>query len=110
MEIDGLRKSKRDLQEKFDLKTTRHSNLVRTHNEVVRYSNELLRRHKVLQDELADFKHYNGKVRHEKPKGSIDVNAFDDKEIKRILFALHPDKNGGKTHDIWTKLNSQVNK
>lgn len=34
-----------------------------------------------------------------------ESNQFTKNELKRIRFAIHPDKNGGKTNEIFIKVN-----
>lgn len=38
------------------------------------------------------------------------VNIFSKDELTKIRFYLHPDKTGGKTHDLFLKVNKELNK
>ncbi len=35
---------------------------------------------------------------------NLGPNQFNKKEWQRILYALHPDRNGGKTNELWQKM------
>lgn len=43
--------------------------------------------------------------RDQKPVGK---DEFSMAELKRIRFAIHPDKNGGKTGDLFIKVNEML--
>lgn len=36
------------------------------------------------------------------------VSPFTAEEFKRMRFILHPDRNSGKTHDLWVKVNQMA--
>lgn len=38
----------------------------------------------------------------------VGKNEFSYDELKRIRFVMHPDKNGGKTTELWRKINEMM--
>lgn len=43
------------------------------------------------------------------PKASVPINGhFTQEELKRIRFAVHPDKNRGKTGELFIKVNKML--
>ena len=97
-----------DLREAYDIMIDDYNTLVRKakkiqkeHNDNVRAYNELLERHH------ATVKNQNWtppKSSSQESPVNLGPNQFNKKEWQRILYALHPDRNGGKTNELWQKM------
>lgn len=83
-----------------------YDELVEEYNSIVRRSNALIKKYG------ANINNYNellARYRANLNNQTTDTvtlgpNQFNDKEWKRILYALHPDRNCGKTNDLWQKM------
>ncbi|ADG59925.1 hypothetical protein Acj9p025 [Acinetobacter phage Acj9] len=66
------------------------------------------KRKAALKDGFGDsFKKFNEAFAKEAPK-SVGKNEFSINELKRIRFAIHPDRNGGKNSELWQKINDMT--
>lgn len=88
-----------DLREAYD-------NMIEEHNSIVRRSNALIKKYNA---NINDYKQLLARHRanlNNQPTDTVTLrpNQFNDKEWKRILYALHPDRNGGKTNELWQKM------
>lgn len=96
-----LREAYDDMIDEYNTLVRKAKKVLRDHNDNVNAYNELLERHR------ATVKNQNWVP----PKSSshdssvnLGPNQFDKKEWQRILYALHPDRNGGKTNELWQKM------
>lgn len=91
-----------------------YDEMIEEHNSIVRRSNALIKKYNANINDynqlLARHRANLNNRSYTPPKsGSTDTvtlrpNQFNDKEWKRILYALHPDRNDGKTNELWQKM------
>lgn len=86
--------------------------LVEKYNECVGDYNALLHSKRLLQSAYDDLASIYGKANYTPPQSTsfapVGKNEFSAEELKRIRFAIHPDRNGGKTTELWRKINDMV--
>lgn len=78
----------------------RANKVLKDHNTHVRKYNELLARHLATLNNQSYTPPKSGL----NDNDTIGPNQFSDKEWKRVLYALHPDRNNGKTNELWQKM------
>ena len=87
-----LRDAYEELIEEYNSVARRSNALIKKYDATINDYNELLARYRAnLNNQPTDT-------------ATLRPNQFNDKEWKRILYALHPDRNGGKTNELWQKL------
>ena len=83
-----------------------YEELIEEYNSVARRSNALIKKYgATINDYNELLARYRANLNNQ-PTDTVTLrpNQFNDKEWKRILYALHPDRNGGKTNELWQKL------
>ena len=88
-----------------DLRDT-YEELIEEYNSVARRSNALIKKYgATINDYNELLARYRANLNNQ-PTDTVTLrpNQFNDKEWKRILYALHPDRNGGKTNELWQKM------
>lgn len=93
-----------------DLLVVKYNGLVEEFNGLLRTKNNLQEAYdkalaKNAGETLFNRNDYRSTFADTKPVGK---NEFSAEELKRIRFAIHPDKNGGKTTELWRKINDMV--
>ncbi|EQA7786835.1 hypothetical protein ACX818_001429 [Acinetobacter baumannii] len=79
--------------------------IIKKHNDNVKDFNRLLEKYQAL----AKSKGYNQSDLNAKfDDRPVGANEFSMAELKRIQFACHPDKNGGKTDELWKKIRGMI--
>lgn len=83
-----------------------YEELIEEYNSVARRSNALIKKYgATINDYNELLARYRANLNNQ-PTDTVTLrpNQFNDKEWKRILYAMHPDRNGGKTNELWQKL------
>lgn len=91
-----------------------YEELIEEYNSVARRSNALIKKYGAnindYNELLARYRANLNNQSYTPPKSepinnvTLGPNQFDKKEWQRILYALHPDRNGGKTNELWQKM------
>ena len=91
-----------------------YDEMVKEYNSIVRRSNALIKKYnanindynQLLARHRANLNNQSYTPPKSEPINNVTLgpNQFNDKEWKRILYALHPDRNGGKTNELWQKM------
>lgn len=83
-----------------------YEELIEEYNSVARRSNALIKKYgATINDYNELLARYRANLNNQ-PTDTVTLrpNQFNDKEWKRILYALHPDRNYGKTNELWQKM------
>ena len=83
-----------------------YEELIEEYNSVARRSNALIKKYDAsINDYNELLARYRANLNNQ-PTDTVTLrpNQFNDKEWKRILYALHPDRNDGKTNELWQKM------
>lgn len=83
-----------------------YDEMIEEHNSIVRRSNALIKKYNANIDDYNQLLARHRANLNNQPTDTVTLrpNQFNDKEWKRILYALHPDRNGGKTNGLWQKM------
>ena len=95
-----LRDAYDDMIDEYNSIAKRSNALIKKYNANINDYNQLLARHR------ANLNNQSYTPPKSEPINNVTLgpNQFNDKEWKRILYALHPDRNGGKTNELWQKM------
>ena len=83
-----------------------YDEMVKEYNAIVRRSNALIKKYGANIDDYNELlARYRANLNNQTTETvTLRPNQFNAKEWKRILYALHPDHNCGKTTDLWQKM------
>jgi hypothetical protein len=95
-----LRVAYDEMIEEYNSIAKRSNALIKKYNANINDYNQLLARHR------ANLNNQSYTPPKSEPINNVTLgpNQFNGKEWKRILYALHPDRNGGKTNELWQKM------
>lgn len=83
-----------------------YDEMIEEHNSIVRRSNALIKKYNATINDYNELlARYRANLNNQ-PTDTVTLrpNQFNDKEWKRILYTLHPDRNDGKTNELWQKM------
>ncbi|AFL47603.1 hypothetical protein ZZ1p0028 [Acinetobacter phage ZZ1] len=106
-EYNNVVRNRKALKELYNASLRENNRIVKKHNANVEDYNKLLIKYKAVLSHKGIKDEYIKTENSFKPVGK---NEFSYDELKRIRFVMHPDKNGGKTTELWRKINEMMEK
>lgn len=95
LSLDSETKKNYGLSDDYENTKAKYSKLVKDYNKLVKTYNNLLGRFRSSEKKLTE-------------KNAASV--FTQDELRKLRHYIHPDKHGGKTDDLFVKINRMMNK